>query len=142
MENIGRLRGLEAAAAEQPELKQAYVSAERAGRWATILRHPDGIGGCGRNAPAHREKRRGQDEIEDALYLLQEAGRITAQNKIREAGGAARNAILLIRRRLGAGHACSGFLAALIMRQWGARKNELQFEKSWRRLLCIRSAMA
>lgn len=130
MENIGRLRGLEAAAAEQPGLKQAYASADRAGAVGDdIASSLMASGAVAATLPLIVKSGEAQDEIEDALYLLQEAGRITAQNKIREAGGAARNVILLIVGVWVLVMLAAGFLAALVMRQVGRTENELQFEK-------------
>ena len=130
MENIGRLRGLAAAAAEQPELKKAYASADRAGAVGDDIAASLMASGTAAATLQHIVKSgEAQGEIEDALHLLQEAGRITTQNKIREAGGAARNVILLIVGVWVLVLLTAGFLAALIMRQVGRTENELQFEK-------------
>ncbi|MDP1716783.1 MAG: PAS domain-containing protein, partial [Burkholderiales bacterium] len=130
MGNIGKLRSLDISAAEQPELKQAYAAVDRAGAVGDeIAASLMTAGAAAATIQLTVKSGEAQDEIEDALYLLQEAGRVAAQNKIGEAGGAARKVILLIVGVWVLVLLAAGFLAALIMRQVGRTENELQFEK-------------
>ncbi len=130
MENIGKLRSLDISAAEQPELKQAYAAVDRAGAVGDeIAASLMTSGAAAATIQLTVKSSEAQDEIEDVLYLLQEAGRVATQNKIGKADGAARNVILLIVGVWVLILLAAGFLAALIMRQVGRTENELQFEK-------------
>ncbi len=130
LENAGRLRKLDPVGAGLPESRKAYVSVERAGQAgddiAAILM---ASGTAAASISLIVKSSEAQDEIKDALYLLQEQGRIITQNQIKKAGGAARNVILLIVGVWVLVLLAAGFLAALIMRQVGRAENELLFEK-------------
>lgn len=126
MENMERLHRLDTAAAEQPELKMVYASARKAGvvgdEIAASLM-------ASRTAAATIDlvvkSSEAQDQIEDALYLLQEAGRVAALKKIGAAGDTARNIILLIISVWVLVLLAAGFLGAQIMRQVGRTEKEL-----------------
>ncbi len=128
-ENTGRLRSLDAAA-EQPDMKKAYAAADRsAGAGDDIAASLIAEKTATARIRLIIKSSEAQDEVEEALYLLQETGRVVSQNNIGVAGAAARNVILLIVGVWVLVLLAAGFLSAMIMRQVGRTENELQFEK-------------
>lgn len=129
-EKMEKLRVLGASGAVQPELQQAYAAVARASEAGDAIAASLMTAG---SAPATirliLNSGAAQDEIEDALYLLQETGRISTQTKIGEAGGAVRSVLLLIVIVWVMVLLAAGFLMALIMRQVERTENELQFDK-------------